>query len=106
MKTIETIDFIINTLDRKIPRDNTYNNGRSTGSAQITYGYLKPCLINRDFTKTYGMNEENSIIFNDLKDSLYFVMSEAIMMTDKEYKKKQYNLKKTADTIYEISKLM
>jgi len=50
------------------------------------------------------MNNENSIIFNDLKDSLYFAMREAIMMTNEEYKKKQYNLKKTADTIYEISK--
>lgn len=104
LKIIETIDFIIITLDSKIPLDNTYNNGRSTGSAQIAYGYLKPCLINSDFTKTYGMNDDNSIIFNDLKDSFYFAMRKAIMMTNEEYKKKQYNLKKTADTIYEISK--
>ena len=104
MKIIETIDFIIITLDRKNPGDNTYINGRSTGSAQIAYGYLKPCLINIDFSKTYGMNNENSIIFNYSKDSLYFAMHEAIMMTKEEYKKKQYNLKKTADKIYEISK--
>jgi hypothetical protein len=50
------------------------------------------------------MNDDNSIIFYDLKDSLYFAMREAIIMTNEEYKKKQYNLKKTADTIYEISK--
>ena len=31
-------------------------------------------------------------------------MRDAIMMTNGEYKKKQYNLKKTADKIYEISK--
>ena len=104
LKIIETIDFIIITLNRKIPKDNTYNNGRSTGSAQIAYGYLKPCLINSDFSKTYGMNNENSIIYNDLKDSLYFAMREAIMMSNEEYKKKQYYLKKTADKIYEISK--
>lgn len=104
LKIIETIDFIIITLNTKNPGDNTYINGRSTGSAQIAYGYLKPCLINIDFSKTYGMNNENSIIFNDLNYSLYFAMREAIMMTNKEYKKKQYNLKKTADTIYEISK--
>lgn len=104
LKIIETIDFIIITLDRNNPRDNTYNNGRTTGSSQIAYGYLKPCLINSDFSKTYGMNNENSIIFNNSKDSLYLAMREAIMMTKEEYKKKQYNLKKTADAIYEISK--
>lgn len=104
LKIIETIDFIVITLDRKNPRDNTYNNGRSTGSAQISYGYLKPCIINSDFAKTYGLDNENSIIFNDSKDSLYFAMRDAIMMTNGEYKKKQYNLKKTADKIYEISK--
>ena len=103
-KIIESIDFIIITLDKKNRGDNTYNKGRSTGSAQISYGFLKPCLINIDFAKTYGMNNKNSIIFNNSKNSLYFAMREAIMMTDEEYKKKQYNLKKTADSIYEISK--
>jgi len=104
LKIIETIDFIIITLDRNNPRDNDYNKRKSTGSAQIVYGFLKPCLINNDFANTYRMNNENSIIFNNSKDSLYFAMREAIMMTNEEYKKKQYNLKKTADIIYEISK--
>lgn len=104
MKLVVTIDFIIIPLNKKTQRDNTYNNGRSTGSAQLTYGFLKPCLINKDFSKTYGMNNENSIIFNDLEDSLYFAMRDAIIMTNKQYKEKQYNLKKTADKIYEISK--
>jgi len=104
LKVIETIDFIIINLDRKNPIDNNYNKKKSTGSAQIVYGFLKPCLINNDFANTYGMNNENSIIFNNSKGSLYFAMREAIMMTNKEYKKKQYNLKKTVDIIYEISK--
>jgi len=104
LKLIESIDFIIITLDLKNPGDNTYNNGRSTGSAQISYGYLKPCLINIDFTKTYRMNSGNSIIFNNSENSLYLAMREAIIMTNEEYKKKQYNLKKTSDTIYRISK--
>jgi hypothetical protein len=50
------------------------------------------------------MNDENSLIFNDSKDSFYFAMRDAIMMTNEEYKKMQYNLNKTADEIYEISK--
>ena len=104
LKIIETIDFVVITLDRKNPGDNTYNNGRSTGSAQIAYGFLKPCIINTDFAKTYRMNNENSLIFNDSKDSFYFAMRDAIMMTNEEYKKMQYNLNKTADEIYEISK--
>ena len=104
MNLIKNIDFIIITLTRTNRGDNTYINGRSTGSAQLAYGFLKPCIINKDFTKTYRMNNENSIIYSDLKDSLYFSMRNAIIMTNKEYKKKQYNLKKTADEIYEISK--
>ena len=104
MKILVTIDFIIINLYLNNPGDNAYINGKSTGSAQLSYGFLKPCLINNDFTKTYGMNNENSIIFNDLKNSLYFAMRDAIMMTNEEYKKKQYNLKKTRDKIYEISR--
>ena len=104
MKVLATIDFIIIPLNLNNTGDNAYNIGKTTGSAQLSYGFLKPCLINNDFTKTYGMNKENSIIFNNLKDSLYFAMRNAIMMTNEEYKKKQYNLKKTADKIYKISK--
>ena len=104
MKVMETIDFIIITLEQNNPGDITYINGRSTGSAQLSYGFLKPCLINSYFSKTYGMNNENSLIFNDSKDSLYFAMRDAIMMTNKEYKKKQYHLKKYANKLYEISK--
>ena len=104
MKIVQTTDFIIITLDKNNPGDNTYNDGRSTGSAQLSYGFLKPVIINKDFTKTYGMTDENSIIYNELKDSLYYAMRDAITMTNDEYKKKQNNLKKTADNIYEISK--
>ena len=103
MKIIQTIDFILITLDKNNPGDITYNEGRSTGSSQLSYGFLKPVLINKDFSKTYRMNSENSIIYNELKDSLYFAMRTAIMMTNDQYKKKQYNLKKTVDKIYQIS---
>ena len=97
MKIVQTIDFILITLDKNNSGDNTYNDGRTTWSAQLAYGFLKPVIIKKDFTKTYGMNNENSIIYNELKDSLYFSMRETIMMTNDEYKKKQHNLKKTAE---------
>ena len=100
-KTVETSDFIIITLDRNNPGDLTYINGRSTGSAQFAYGFLKPCLINSYFAETYGMNNENSFIFND---SLYLAMRDAILISNEEYKKKQYNMKKLADKISKMSK--
>ena len=103
MKVLRTVDFIIITLNKNNPGDYSYNDGRSTGSAQSSYGFLKPCLINTGFAKTYRMNNENSIIFNDSKDSFYIAMRDAIMMTNEEYKKMQYNLKKTVDQIYEMS---
>ena len=39
MKLVQTIDFILITLDKNNPGDNTYNDGRSTGSAQLSYGF-------------------------------------------------------------------
>ena len=47
------------------------------------------------------MDNDNSFIFND---SLYFAMREAIEISNKEYRSKQYNMKKLSDKIYEISK--
>ena len=67
----------------------------------MAYGFIKPCLINSYFADIYGMNNENSFIYND---SLYFAMRDAIKISNKEYKKKQYNMKKLSDKIYEISK--
>ena len=101
LKIVETIDFIIINLRSDNPGDKDYNNGKSTGSAQLAYGFLKPCLINSYFAETYGMNNDNSFIFND---SLYFAMLDAIKISNKGYKKKQYNMKKLSDKIYKISK--
>ena len=47
------------------------------------------------------MNKDNSFIFND---SLYFAMRDAIKISNKGYKKMQYNMKKLSDKIYKISK--
>ena len=100
-KIVDTVDYIIFTLKCDNPGDIEYINKKATGSAQLAYGFLKPCLINNYFADTYGMDNDNSFIFND---SLYFAMREAIEISNKEYRRKQYNMKKLSDKIYEISK--
>ena len=99
-KIIDSVDFIIINLKYKHKMDNYYINVRATGTSQLSYGFLKPCLIQTYFAPTYKMNDNNSLIYNE---TMYYAMRDAIMMSNKKYKKMQFHLKKTADQIYETS---
>ena len=99
-KLMETVDFVVINLYRHYQVDYIYNYGRATGSSQLCYGFLKPGLIQDFFSKTYGMNHDNSLIFNE---TIYDAMKDAIIMSNKKYRKMQYNLKKLADKLYDYS---
>lgn len=47
------------------------------------------------------MSSENSLIFNN--SNFYEIMSEAILLKEKEYKRKQENLIKLSNILYKIS---
>ena len=100
-KEIEDSDYIIINLDPNIPYNNIYRTVQSTGSAQLSYGFLKPSIINKEFASFYSMDSDNSFLYNN--SNFYEVMREAILLNNEQYKKMQSSLKKLSDKIYNIS---
>lgn len=58
-------------------------------------------LFNKYFASIYGMNSENSFLYENY--NLYNSMYNAIILNNRDYKKKQYNLIKLTKKIYQLS---
>ena len=58
-RLVKSSDFIIILLDPKSSYDNLFNRSRVTGSFQLSIGFLKPCIINKQYSKFYNLNHEN-----------------------------------------------
>ena len=99
-KIVYNSDYIIVNLDPD--RDQTFKTQRVSGAVQLSYGFLKPVLINNYFKETYNMTEDNSFVFD--KKNFYNVMRQAILLSNENYNLKRLNLMKLAKDIYDISK--
>jgi glycosyltransferase involved in cell wall biosynthesis len=97
---VERADFILPLLDPDNKAHERYITTGITGSAQLIYGFTKPCLINRKFAAFYGFDKSNSIIYDD---NLANAMSMAISMGMDEYDLMRANLKTLSDSIYQES---
>ena len=98
-RMVNSSDYIIICLDPD--KDHEFKSERNSGTAQLAYGFLKPVLINKYFKDNYNMTSENSFLFD--KSSFYETMKEAILLNNKEYKKKQKKLLELQKNIYKIS---
>ena len=60
---IENSDYIIITLTPESKYDNLFRKTRVTGSAQLSYGFLKPSIIDQYFAYFYNFDDKNSLIY-------------------------------------------
>ena len=100
-KIVENSDFIIIPLEIKNKYDKLFMTTRVTGSAQLSYGFLKPCLINQNFANFYNFNNKNSLLYND--SNLYDTMKKAILLNDQDYQQMRNNLNINVKKLYHIS---
>ncbi len=100
-KEVQNSDFIIMTLDPENPNDEAFRATTSTGTAQLIYGFLKPAIIDKDFTECYKLNAENSLV-HQTKD-FSKCLEKAINMNQEEYSTVQNNLEQTVKSIYSQS---
>ena len=100
-KELYNSDYIIINLDPESKKDDSFKKSRVSGSIQLSYGFLKPPIINKDFAKIYGFNSNNSFLYDN--SNLEKVMIDAIYLNNYKYKKMQKKLKKAASRIYSIS---
>ena len=100
-RLVNSSDYIIILLDPKNKYDNLFKISRITGSYQLSFGFLKPCLINEAFAHFYNFNNENSLIYKKL--DLYSAMKRAILLNKNEYKKMQHILEIQKNEIHKLS---
>jgi hypothetical protein len=101
-KEIENSDFILTAYDDKNSLHQRYNTTGTSGTFQLVYGFLKPCIIVESFAQINDFNKDNSILYSDIKDYSN-AMEYAIKLSQSDYKKMQDNLKSTTDMIYQNS---
>lgn len=94
-------DYIIINLDPNNKEDLLFNNIRVTGSVLLSYGFLKPVLINEYFASFYHFNSCNSFIFK--KSNFSQVMKNAINLNFRNYKRMQKNLQLLSKEIFKKS---
>lgn len=98
---VQKCDYVMISLDPENESDNVFKNLRMTGSGQLSYGFLKPMIINKEFAENYRASEKTGFIYEN--STLTDAMSQAIKLNAKEYKIKQNNLKAVAKEIYKTS---
>lgn len=89
---IEKSDFILTLLDPDLEDHKRYMNCGTSGTFQLVYGFLRPCLIHKTFGDIYGFDSSNSLIYES-NDTMYQSMINAINMSNEDYVKIQNNLK-------------
>ncbi len=99
---LEKSDFFLTLLDPDNPSHDRYITTGTSGSFQLIYGFVKPCLIAEKFARRNGFDESNSIIYSK-NDNLSQAMSDAIHMRQNAYVEMQQELKKQAKKLYEES---
>ena len=100
-EAVNSSDYIIINLYPNYTSNDEYRSTRTSGASQLSFGFLKPALIHKDFAEFYNMSSENSFLFDNF--TFYEVMREAILLNDQKYKEKQENLYKLSDNLYKIS---
>ena len=101
-RAMEDADYFLPLLDPEVKQHQRYIKHGTSGSFQLIYGFLKPCIIHKTFADIYGFSEEDSFVYEKNSD-LYKCMLNAIDLTQKEYTTKQSYLKQIVKNINEIS---
>ncbi len=95
---LENADFLMPLLDVNSSAHDRYVTTGTSGTFQLSYGFIKPCVIATKFAQPHYFSETNSVVYNANKD-LAAAMQNAIKMDGEDYRRMCDNL---ADTVKEI----
>ena len=96
---IEKADFILTSYSKGNEQHLRYNTTGTSGTFQLVYGFVKPCIILEEFAPLNGFNSENAILYSEDKDYSK-AFEKGIKMSPEEYSKMQDALKKYKDELY------
>lgn len=97
-RAMEDADYFLPLLDPEVEKHQRYMKHGTSGSFQLIYGFLKPCIIHRTFADIYGFSNEDSLVYEkniELYESMHFAMS----VSKDEYEKMLCNLNKNVKNI-------
>ena len=99
---VKSCDYIIISFDTSKNFTLRYRTTKSTGSIQLSYGFLKPSIIDEKYSYVYNLNEKNSLLYENYS-YLYNAMEKAILLGNEDYKILESNLYITTKQIFEYS---
>lgn len=99
---IERSDFILALLDPEIEAHKRYLINGTSGTFQLVYGFTKPCILQEEFARCYGFNNNNSITYMN-NSELPKAILKAINMDSISYSQMQEHLEKLTLSILESS---
>ncbi|SCH85623.1 hypothetical protein [uncultured Bacteroides sp.] len=80
---IECSDFLLALLDPNDKAHQTYLHGITSGSLQLSLGFVKPLIINTLFAKAYTLDCESAVTYED--NTLLGAMQQAMFMSTEQY---------------------
>lgn len=101
-KSLEEADYFLPLLDPELKAHKRYMDSGTSGSFQLIYGFLKPCIIHKTFADIYGFDTSNALIYED-NSKISKKMHEAINVSDESYLSIQNNLKTGVERINNLS---
>lgn len=102
-RLVEQSDYILPMLDPENTEHKRYLEVGTSGTFQLSYGFYKPCIIQRAFAEPYRFTQENSIIYDNNSEFQNSLVS-AIDLDPYTYENMQNSLKDLAEEIVLISK--
>lgn len=94
-REIENSDF----LDASVLPETRemFSNNRTSGTKQLSLGFLKPCIIEKDVAEYYGFSDRSAIIYEEgkMEDALI----RAVCMPEEEYREMVTELEKLCNEI-------
>ena len=92
---LEEADFFLTLLNPLVEDHQRYLSTSTSGSFQLIYTFLKPCIINETFAHKYSFTPQDSILYPE--NALGEAMKQATLLTSDEYTAMQGKLAKKAE---------
>lgn len=99
---MEKADYLISLLDDSNQDHQRYLTTASSGSIQLSYGFIKPLIIGEKFASHYGFDRFNSIIY-DKKNDLPLAIKRAIQLDKESYGLMKSKLAISSGKVYKKS---
>ena len=99
---IENADFLLTSYDENNESHKRYITTGTSGTFQLVYGFLKPCIILEDFAPINGFDNSNAILY-DKAQNYSDALKYAINIPQKEYEDIQNKLECYEKKLYNSS---